>query len=224
MIPPAMRLVCLSDTHNLHARLSVPDGDVLVHAGDATMQGSEGELRRFADWLRGLPHRRKVVVAGNHDWLCERQPGRAAEILEGLDYLLDSAVEIGGLRFWGSPWQPWFLSWAFNLPRGEALQAKWDLIPPATDVLVTHGPPRGLLDEVETLTSRVLNALSALDGHVGCAELRATVEALAPRVHVFGHIHEGYGQRRERDTLYVNASCCDRRYRPVNAPIVVDLD
>lgn len=219
-----MRLVCLSDTHGLHARLSVPDGDVLVHAGDASMQGGEDELRRFADWLRGLPHRRKVVVAGNHDWLCERQPGRAAEIFAGLDYLLDSGVEIDGRRFWGSPWQPWFLSWAFNLPRGEALQAKWDLIPPGTDVLVTHGPPSGLLDEVETLAARVLNSLAAHDGHVGCRDLRTAVEALAPRVHVFGHIHEGYGQLRAGGTLYVNASNCDRRYRPVNAPVVVDLE
>lgn len=218
-----MRLVCLSDTHGLHGRLSVPDGDVLVHAGDASMQGSEDELRRFGDWLRGLPHRRKVLVAGNHDWLCQREPGRAAELFEGLDYLLDAGLEIDGLRFWGSPWQPWFLNWAFNLPRGEALREKWDLVPPDTDVLVTHGPPRGLLDEVETLASRVLNALSAPDGHVGCEELRERVEALAPRVHVFGHIHEGYGQRRVGGTLFVNASNCDRRYRPVNAPIVVDL-
>jgi len=224
MIPAGMRLVCLSDTHNLHERLRVPDGDVLVHAGDATMQGGEEELRRFADWLRGLPHRRKVLVAGNHDWLCQQQPELAAQILAGLDYLLDSGVEIDGRRFWGSPWQPWFLSWAFNLPRGEALQAKWDLIPPGTEVLVTHGPPRGVLDAVETLTSRVLNALNGADGQVGCADLRAAVENLAPRVHVFGHIHEAYGQRRQGATHYVNASSCDRRYRPVNAPIVVDLD
>lgn len=219
-----MRLVCLSDTHGLHGRLSVPDGDVLVHAGDASMQGSEDELRRFTDWLRGLPHPRKVVAAGNHDWLCQREPERAAELFLGLDYLLDAGLEIGGLRFWGSPWQPWFLNWAFNLPRGEALREKWDLVPPGTDVLVTHGPPRGLLDEVETLASRVLNALTAPDGHVGCEDLRAAVERLAPRVHVFGHIHEGYGQRRLGGTLFVNASSCDRRYRPVNAPIVVDLD
>ncbi len=219
-----MRLVCISDTHNLHDHLCVPDGDVLVHAGDATMQGTEEELRRFADWLQGLPHRRKVVVAGNHDWLCERQPNEAARIFEGLDYLLDSGVEIDGRRFWGSPWQPWFLSWAFNLPRGEALRAKWDLIPPTTDVLITHGPPQGLLDEVETRTLRMLNAHDAPDGHVGCEDLRTAVEALGPRVHVFGHIHEGYGQHRERETLSVNASSCDGRYRPVNAPIVVDLD
>jgi predicted phosphodiesterase len=219
-----MRLVCISDTHNLHERLRVPDGDVLVHAGDGTMQGSEEELRRFADWLRGLPHRHKVVVAGNHDWLCERQPGEAARIFEGVDYLLDSGVEVDGRRFWGSPWQPWFLSWAFNLPRGEALRAKWALIPPTTDVLITHGPPQGLLDEVETLTSRAANAFDAPNGHVGCADLRRAVEALGPCVHVFGHIHEGYGQHHERETLSVNASSCDGHYRLVNAPILVDLD
>jgi predicted phosphodiesterase len=206
-----MRIVCLSDTHNLHDRIRVPEGDLLVHAGDATMRGTAEEIAAFFDWLAGLPHRHKVVVAGNHDFLFEREPARARGLVHGATYLEDSAVEIEGLRIWGSPWQPWFYDWAFNLRRGAPLREKWDLIPQGTDVLVTHGPPHGVLDRVD-------------QGElVGCADLREAVTRVRPTLHLFGHIHEGYGQERGEGTTFVNASICDRAYRPVNAPVVVDL-
>jgi predicted phosphodiesterase len=218
-----VRIVCLSDTHGKHGALTVPDGDVLVHAGDATMRGDEREIAAFANWLAGLPHRHKLVIAGNHDWLFERQPGLARELLGPVTYLLDSGLEIDGVRFWGSPWQPWFMDWAFNLRRGAPLRAKWELIPEGTDVLLTHGPPQGILDQVVGVVSRAMGAMLGQGEHVGCEELLAAVQRLRPRVHVFGHIHEGYGQETRDGTRFVNASNCDRLYRPVNPPIVVDL-
>lgn len=218
-----MRLVCLSDTHNRHDAVALPEGDVLVHAGDATMRGSRPEVEAFAEWLLARPHPHKVLVAGNHDWMFEREPAAARALFPGVHYLQDSGVEIGGVHFWGSPWQPWMMSWAFNLRRGAPLRAKWDLIPEGTDVLVTHSPPHGIGDRVGKLSGRLFARAVGQGEHVGCEDLRAAVSRLRPRVHVFGHIHEGYGVVEEGGTRFVNPSWCDMHYHPGQAPILVDL-
>lgn len=212
-----MRIVCVSDTHSRHDQLCVPDGDVLVHAGDATMAGRVEEIARFNHWLGTLPHRHRIFVAGNHDLLFESDPGLAESLITNATYLRDGAVTVGGLKFYGSPWQPWFLDWAFNLRRGPEIKRKWDLIPDDTDVLITHGPPHGILDLVPR---------DAPPGHeiIGCEELLRAIGRIEPKVHIFGHIHEGYGTLRKRKTTFVNASICDANYRPVNEPIVVEVD
>lgn len=206
-----MRIVCLSDTHSLHDRLIVPDGDLLVHAGDFTKMGREPEVRAFDDWLATLPHRHKVVIAGNHDWLFERDPAKAKAILRHATYLLDTGTTVEGLRVWGSPWQPWFYDWAFNLRRGPEIAAKWALVPDGTDILLTHGPPAGIRDR------------TAGGDDAGCADLLRELDRIRPRLHVFGHIHEGYGRTDAPSRISVNASNCDLAYRPVNPPVVVDL-
>jgi predicted phosphodiesterase len=178
-----MRLVCVADTHLYERGLPpVPDGDVLIHAGDMLQHGTMAELQHAAAWLRAQPHAHKLVIAGNHDWCLQRTPGPARALLEdaGVVYLQDSAATLEGLRVWGSPWQPEFFDWAFNLPRGEALAAKWALVPAGIDVLVTHGPPRGYGDRVGR-------------GHEGCDDLRAALDRIEPALHVFGHIHEDGG-------------------------------
>jgi predicted phosphohydrolase len=169
-------------------------------------------LAEAADWLRSLPHPHKVIIAGNHDFCLEREARLARPLLDGLIYLQDEGTTVEGLHIYGSPWQPWFHDWAFNLRRGEPLRRVWESIPAATQVLVTHGPPHGILDK--TFDNR----------HVGCEELSRRIESVAPRLHVFGHIHEAYGQQRVGDTLYLNASACDLRYRPIQPPRVVDWD
>lgn len=206
-----MRIVCLSDTHGFHDGLEVPAGDLLLHAGDATKHGSLEEIAAFNAFLGSLPHRHKVVVAGNHDFAFEREATLARELITHASYLQDEEVEIEGLRVWGSPWQPWFYDWAFNLQRGDEIRAKWDLVPAGIDVLVTHGPPLGHGDRTH-------------DGRdVGCADLLDAIRRVRPQLHVFGHIHEGHGRTREGETLCVNASICTVGYRPTNPPIVVDL-
>jgi Icc-related predicted phosphoesterase len=207
-----VRIVALSDTHSRVPESGVPDGDVLVHAGDLTKRGSLEEIAAAGAWLRSLPHPRKVIIAGNHDFGFEREPRAARAALgTGLDYLEDSGLVIDAVAFWGSPWQPWFYDWAFNLPRGEKLAEKWALIPPDTRVLVTHGPLYGILDRTEA------------GEQAGCSDLAERVRQLRPAVHVFGHIHEGAGMLREGETLFVNASICDLWYKPVNPAIVIDL-
>ena len=206
-----MRIVCLSDTHGLHARLEVPDGHLLLHAGDFSMRGRPQEIERFDRWLGTLPHAHKVVVAGNHDFLFEQEPERARALLTNASYLQDAELRIGALRIFGSPWQPWFHDWAFNLQRGPALAEKWALIPDGVDVLVTHGPPAEILDR------------TVHGEEVGCRDLRDALERVRPRLHLFGHIHEAHGRLERDGTLYVNASNCDVRYRSLQPVIVVDL-
>ncbi|HSS43975.1 MAG TPA: metallophosphoesterase [Thermoanaerobaculia bacterium] len=137
------RIVCVSDTHNRQGQFEVPDGDVLIHAGDLTGRGTLPEITAVNDWFGRLPHTNRVVIAGNHDFLFERENALARSLLTNASYLEDSGIEVQGLKIWGSPWQPWFYDWAFNLPRGPALAEKWRRIPEKIDVLVTHGPPSG---------------------------------------------------------------------------------
>jgi predicted phosphohydrolase len=187
-------IVCVSDTHGHHDITDVPPGDILVHAGDLTMFGELDEVSQFDTWLGNLPHAHKVVIAGNHDWCFQNQAERARQRLTNAIYLEDAAATVAGLKFYGSPWQPWFLDWAFNLQRGPELAAKWALIPDDTDVLVTHGPPEGILD----LTKRWVR--------VGDADLLARVRQVRPKLHVFGHIHEAAGVDESVGTLFVNAA------------------
>ena len=214
-----MRIVCISDTHNFNEHVIVPDGDVLVHSGDATITGTAEEVSRFADWFQSLPHRNKIFVAGNHDWLFERDPAEARTLLGSeIIYLQDSAIKIGGTKFYGSPWQPRFYDWAFNLNRGLELTAKWSLVPDDTSVLITHGPPKGILD-------RVPRAFGF--DNEGCEDLLARVRELASlgklRAHLFGHIHFGYGVHEEFGVKFVNASICDEEYSATNFPVVFDI-
>lgn len=208
-----MRIVCLSDTHNFSGQIVVPDGDVLIHAGDATISGTQLEIEQFLNWYSSQPHKYKIFVAGNHDWLFETD-NRIARLLTAkfnVKYLQDSSTEIEGLKIYGAPWQPRFFDWAFNLNRGREMAEKWNLIPNDTDVLITHGPPFGILDTTPRGDS------------AGCEELRKRVEDLRPKLHIFGHIHHGYGTIEKFEVRFVNASVCDETYEPNNPPIVIDL-
>lgn len=214
-----MRIVCVSDTHNCNEAIAVPDGDLIIHAGDATVNGTEAEVDAFIDWFSNLPHERKIFVAGNHDWLFERDELASKKLLSrGVIYLEDSITKVKGLKVYGSPWQPRFFDWAFNLNRGDELAEKWKLIPDDIDILITHGPPMGILDEVPRQWGIE---------NTGCEELKRRVAEIAEhgrlKLHVFGHIHCGYGTHEEFGMKFVNASTCDEDYRPTQLPIVVDL-
>ena len=214
------RIVCLADTHNLHKRVDVPAGDVVVFAGDMTSSGTSMEVRNFFDWLYELPHPHKVVIAGNHDWIFERNPaaGKLAARLyaraPSITYLDDSGATIAGLKFWGSPVQWRFNDWAFNRERGADLQRHWDMIPADTEVLVTHAPPKGILDQVTG------------QGSLGCENLRATINGLKKlRLSVFGHLHKDGGKKKimRSGKIFVNAAICTDDYVPSRRPVVVDL-
>jgi Icc-related predicted phosphoesterase len=205
-----MRIVAISDTHTLHNQTRIPDGDVLIHAGDFTERGTLTEVLDFELFLRKLPHKYKILIAGNHDFYFENFPHQAKEIVSKYIYLLDQQVVINGVKIYGSPWQPTFQNWAFNLNRGAEIKAKWDLIPPDVDVLVTHGAPYGIGDQT-------------IEGEkIGCEDLLSAVQRIKPKYHVYGHIHEGYGQRVIGETNFLNVAICNRHYQATNSPTIID--
>jgi len=212
-----MRLVIVSDTHNKMSFINLPKGDVLIHCGDFTVTGTVSEITQFNRELLRQANKFNhiIIIAGNHDLLFERQPQLARSLLDSrVNYLQDSFCVIDGIKFYGSPYQPRFFDWAFNLMRGAELAEKWNLIPDETDVLITHGPPFGILDEVPR---------QYFIENTGCEELRKRVETIKPKLHIFGHIHCGYGTTEKFGVKFANASNCDESYEPTNAPVVIDL-
>lgn len=211
-----LRIVCISDTHGAHRTVNLPEGDVLIHAGDI-LRGyrPEQELEDFDAWLaeNSGKHRHRVVIAGNHDRMFQGRPSSARKRLKNAVYLENTAFEIEGIKFYGSPQTPEFMDWAFNVPRGEAIRRYWNSIPEDTNVLITHGPPMGILDMARPMGE-----------HLGCDDLYDAVEQLGPLLHVFGHIHGGYGKHHQGGTVFVNAAIMNEAYRPVNLPIVVDVE
>ncbi|MBC8109554.1 MAG: metallophosphatase domain-containing protein [Verrucomicrobia bacterium] len=206
-----MKIVCISDTHSHHLKVNVPEGDLLLHAGDITKRGTEGELAEFNYWIGTLPHKHKIIIAGNHDFICEEKPEVAESLITNAIYLNDSGVEIEGLKIWGSPISPFFHDWAFNRQRGEDIKKHWDLIPIGTDILITHGPPKDILDK------------TFLKTHVGCEDLLHRIMLVKPKIHLFGHIHEAYGQTYDQDIQFINASIMNLAFQPKHLPIVLEI-
>ncbi len=208
-----MKLVLISDTHGNHQRLPLPDGDVLLHTGDISKRGSEFEVQLFLEWFAEQDFEHKIFIAGNHDFFFEQESSEkvATMIPEGVTYLNDSGVTIDGIKFWGSPVQPRFFDWAFNRDRGTDIDRHWQLIPSDVDVLLTHGPPHGILD-------RTADGFEA-----GCEMLRKRIREVKPKLSVFGHIHEAYGKHEIEGTVFVNASVLNLRYELVNEAILFEL-
>jgi Icc-related predicted phosphoesterase len=213
-----MRLCLISDTHGLHDQLDLPEADVLVHAGDLLNQGKLSELNSASLWLQEQKKKFKdiVVIAGNHDFILqafmteEKEHILRKDFFPGMHYLRDSGATIDGVNFYGSPWQPWFYDWAFNAQRGPDIKKYWDMIPQDTDILVTHGPPKNILDRVGYQS-------------VGCEELDKAIMRVRPEIHVFGHIHCGYGYKSFNGTEFYNAAVVNEAYEVVNKPWVVEI-
>eukprot|EP01114_Cavostelium_apophysatum_P024924 TRINITY_DN997_c0_g1_i2.p1 TRINITY_DN997_c0_g1~~TRINITY_DN997_c0_g1_i2.p1 ORF type:complete len:239 (+),score=27.44 TRINITY_DN997_c0_g1_i2:128-844(+) len=218
-----VRIVCVSDTHVRHRQLLIPNGDVLIHCGDFTKHNSEKtseDITDFNEWLGELPHQHKFVTAGNHEvTLDPRDAATTQKLLSNAVYLQDSfaSVEVKGhtLKLYGTPWLPsrsiTKRANAFSIPRAQA-EEHYKQIPEGLDVLITHSPPLGILDEdyKETLT--------------GAKDLLQVVKEKLPRVHVFGHNHDVskgnvcFGTFRDREMLFVNAAQILSK-----TPIVIDL-
>lgn len=213
----------ISDTHGRHDHVKISPCDLLVHSGDCTYNAGRASLREFLQWLERQPAPIKILIAGNHDWAFEKWPDLARamvkEVAPSVIYLQDSAAEVYGLKVWGSPVSPRFFDWAFNRDRGADIKRHWDMIPDDTDLLVTHGPPKGFGD------------WSPIDKiHAGDDDLLEAIKRVRPAIHACGHFHGGNGMRELKHdeagasvTLLINASICDEGYHPVNQPITITL-
>jgi predicted phosphohydrolase len=211
-----MKIAAISDTHEKHNYINdFPQADVFLFAGDATMIGEFDWVSNFNKWLGNLPYKYKIVIGGNHDRSLDLQSDgfdiEAArdygkEMFDNAIYLLDEGCLVEGKHFWGSPYTPFFASeyWKFHYDVGDG-QKQWAKIPQDLDVLITHGPPLGILDKT-------------LEGNnAGCYDLKNRLEELtfnesAPKHHIFGHIHEAKGEAYNGYTLFHNVSAVDRRY------------
>lgn len=194
-----MKIVAISDTHKYHHQIDLPDGDVLVHAGDITPRGAIGDVNNFSQWLgKQDQFEYKIVIAGNHDYCFEdERRQQAIDVLKqgvapNVIYLEDESVTINGVTFHGSPWTPYFHGWAFNIKEEDDMYERFNQARKNTDILITHGPPYGILD-------RVARSRPGEDPHVGSMALKDVVEDIEPKHHVFGHIHEAYGQEEKED-------------------------
>jgi Icc-related predicted phosphoesterase len=205
-----MRIVALSDTHKLHRQINVPQGDVLVFAGDLTMTGDLTAVADFANWLNAFDHDHKLVIGGNHDCcFTDRRRTDAIEMLKdaGATYLEDESVAINGLHFYGSPWTPSFNEWCFQYEE-NGLADKFEKIPADTDILITHGPAEGTGDFLIDY------------GHIGSKALAQRLPWIAPELHVYGHVHEPFGKQREGS---YNVSVLDADYNAVEDAIVIEV-
>ena len=216
-----LRITAISDTHNKHKQItsSLPGGDLLVHTGDISSYGYKHEVKEFAKWFNSLDnYTHKIFIAGNHDFLFENDPKAAKEIIDfykNVVYIQDNFVLVNDkVSVYGSPWQPAFHDWAFNLPRvGDELRSKWDLIPEHTDILLTHGPAFGHLDIVRGRTD-----------NLGCELLAEAIVVKKPKLHICGHIHSGYGYKFDGNTHYINAAVLNEQYIFAQKPITFDFD
>jgi Icc-related predicted phosphoesterase len=229
-----MRIIFISDTHGLHDTMKYQvtnfldpnQTNILIHSGDCTNVGKKNEVIEFIDWFQNLKgFNTKIFIAGNHDFAFEKKPDWLSHYinsenlsqsdcvyLEDEEFIINDPEFSRPIKFYGTPWQPEFYNWAFNLPRnGDELFQKWNKIPNDTDILITHGPPFGCLD------------VTPINTRVGCELLVFHVKQINPLFHTFGHIHHSYGIVERDGTTFVNSSICDERYRPINKPITVDL-
>jgi len=208
-----MKVWHISDTHGNQSLLQVPSGvDIVVHSGDASNYldpyRNEPEMRAFIDWFAALPIPVKVFVPGNHDTSVDK--GLVSRDLiesRGIKMLIDEEADICGLKFWGTPWTPRYGNWSYMKDRGT-INRIWDHIPDSTDVLITHGPPYGVLDATYNRQNKV--------ELTGCTALMKRVAKVQPRLMLFGHIHSTEDIRNSgtrtvhgMSTTFSNGSCCD---------------
>ena len=228
-----IRFVCISDTHTSADEIKIPEGDVLIFSGDFSYSGKLSEVEKFKSFLLSIPHKYKVVIAGNHDLSFDKikyqnlrkhpklkmvYPESNEDFknsfingVEGLIYLENSSINLFGYNIYGSPFTPIYYNWAFMKPDSD-LVAIWKEIPDDTDILITHGPPKFVGD----LTYRNIYAGSL-------TLLEEIQQRIKPKFHVFGHIHEGYGVYSDGATTFINCAIMNVDYNPVNSPIVFDL-
>lgn len=214
------KIIAISDTHNKHNQIKIPECDILIHAGDATGRGRESEVRNFAKWFNKQPAKYKIFVPGNHEVDLENNLPYSKKWFEeecssGI-MLINQEVTIKGIKIFGSPVTPWFHNWAWNKYPNE-LDTFWEeTIPEGTNILITHGPAVGILDQVTYADG------TPKSGFLGCYHLLERIRAVKPDLHFCGHIHSGHGEKHIDGTSFYNVSICDEMYSASNPITIVE--
>lgn len=214
-----MKIVAISDTHNRHNKLTIPECDLLIHAGDWSFRGKKSEVENFAHWLNKQTQCKEIVVIpGNHELFFEKGlPDSLIWFTENCPrakLLIDSGCEIDGVKIWGSPVQPWFHDWAWNRSSFE-IQKHWEKIPKC-NIVITHGPVYGILDQARYADGSIRTE------HLGCPYLYKKIKEIKPDIHICGHIHGGHGEKHIDGTSYYNVSICDEQYYPSNPITIIE--
>lgn len=229
------KLCCISDTHNRHEELILPPADCLVHTGDYSMMGEYAETLEFLHWIAKQGSKYQIVffLSGNHDFMAQDDPESFNELCDlilpaNVIHLNEKSHTFDGFTFYGHQFVPDLPNWAFSRSRGKTMKMKTDLIPKC-DVLLSHGPPYGILDIVPRRTWR---DEQDEDGkwniqdwsNVGCQDLLERVEVIRPKLHAFGHIHEGHSKIYKNNyTTFINCAVLDGSYDFVGNPMIFEI-
>ena len=207
------RICFISDTHTKHKQINLlPDADILIHAGDISSMGYEHEIKGFLAWFSRIgDYKHRIFIAGNHDWLYQKNGLLARSFApDNVTYLEDSGIVVEGLTIYGTPVCPIFYNWAFMKSEIE-LKKHWLAIPDNTDILITHSPPNGILDFIS-------------GDYAGSTTLYKEVTTrIKPLINVFGHIHSQHGILEKDGTYYINAANLNESYQYEYPPVVVDI-
>jgi predicted phosphohydrolase len=237
-----MKITCISDLHGHEPEL--PGGDLLLLPGDVLRNSTPKQVSKFFSWLKRQNYSKKVVIGGNHDYFfmsgCPMNQKEADDLkelqtdliaqgeieAEDFEYLCDSGTEFMGMKIWGSPWTSRFVGMnfrccAFTVPNDDFLVPHWNMIPEETDILITHSPPYGILDD--TMRGEFCGSISLKNKIIKLQQLK---------LHAFGHIHEQGGKRLymrragygvENNIHLINAAYCDLYYQPKNPIMEIEL-
>lgn len=218
-----MRICAIGDGHG-NLNFSVKESDLLLISGDmlpcsyrdkiiACSQQENFIRDELIPWLKRQPVKDVVIIGGNHDWIFDISLSQVPKWPSNVHYLQDSEIEINGLRIYGTPQQPIFLTWAFNRTE-EQLEKYFNNIPERLDILLCHTSPYKIMDEVN-LPNKV--------GNFGCKILKKTIDRVKPKNVIFGHFHGCYGKIKKKGINYINCSLLDEDYKMVKSPIYMEI-
>lgn len=206
-----MKIIALSDTHTEHEKVSLPDGDILIFAGDFEIRRDRPtDLFDMIAWFSQQPHKTKIVIFGNHDFTNNLTWWELQQRFGKIYYLDNGYIIVNGLKIWGSSYSPTFMDWAWMKSDNE-LKEIYATIPDDTDIVVTHTPCRGILDDCGRY------------GNVGSISLRERIKEIKPKIHICGHIHNCHGKYTDGQTDYYNVSAMDDNYDVINRAMIIEV-